>query len=141
MEIKLKYLRDIEPLPIIEQGDWQDLRVAEDVDLEKGEFAIIPLGIAMELPENCEAIIAPRSSTYKKYKIIQANSIGIVDNSYNGDNDEWCLPVIAMEKTHLSKNDRICQFRVFANQDKIDYKVVESLGNEDRKGFGSTGVQ
>lgn len=139
MEIKLKYIRDIEPLPIIEKGDWQDLRSAIDVDLEKGEFSIIPLGVAMELPQNCEAIIAPRSSTYKKYKIIQANSIGIIDNSYCGDNDEWCFAAIALEKTHINKNDRICQFRVLANQDKIDYKVVENLDNKDRGGFGTSG--
>ena len=141
MKIKIKYLTDIEPLPEIKQGDYQDLRCAEDIDLEKGEFKLIPLGIAMEIPVGCEAIVVPRSSTYKKYKIIQTNSIGIIDHSYCGDGDQWFMPVLAMEKTHISKNDRICQFRIFKNQDKLEFEVVESLGNEDRGGFGSTGTK
>lgn len=141
MDIKIKYLADIEPLPEIGQGDWQDLRCAEDIDLEPFEFKLIPLGVAMEVPEGCEAIVAPRSSTFKKYKIIQTNSIGVIDHSYCGDNDQWFMPVLAIEKTHISKNDRICQFRVLSNQEKIDWKVVDTLGNEDRGGIGSTGVK
>jgi dUTP pyrophosphatase len=139
MKIKIKYLADIEKLPEIEQGDWQDLRCAEDTLLKKGEFKLIPLGIAMELPKGYEALVVPRSSTFKKYKVVQTNSVGIIDCTYNGDNDQWCMPVLAMEDTFIPKNDRICQFRIFANQDKIEWEVVETLGNADRGGFGSTG--
>ena len=141
MRIKIKYIADIEPLPEIGQGDWQDLRCAEDIDLKKGEFKLIPLGIAMELPVGYEAHIVPRSSTYKKYKILQVNSMGVVDCSYNGDNDQWFMPVLAMEDTHIDKNDRICQFRLMKNQEEIEWDVVETLGNEDRGGCGSTGVK
>ena len=141
MKIRIKYLADIDRLPSIKLGDWQDLRAAEDIDLRAGEFRLIPLGVAMEIPKGFEAFVVPRSSTFKKYHIIQTNSVGIIDNSYNGDNDQWFMPVLAMDNTHISKNDRICQFRVFSNQDEIEWEVVETLGNENRGGFGSTGVQ
>lgn len=141
MDIRIKYLADIEKLEKIQKGDWIDLRAAEDVDLKKGEFKLIPLGIAMELPNGYEAHIVPRSSTYKKFKVIQANHMGIVDCSYCGDGDEWKMPVIAMEDTHISKNDRICQFRIMQNQPSITFNEVDTLGHEDRGGFGSTGVQ
>lgn len=141
MEIKVKYLADIEPIKAISGGDWYDLRASEDIDLEKGEFKLIPLGIAVQLPEGYEAIIAPRSSTFKKYKILQANSIGIVDEKYCGENDMWMMPVFAVDKTHISKNDRICQFRILEHQPSVPIEKVEMLGNADRGGFGSTGVQ
>lgn len=141
MKIRIKYLADIDRLPSIKLGDWQDLRCAEDIDLKQGEFKLIPLGIAMEIPKGFEALVVPRSSTFKKYRIIQTNSVGVIDNSYKGDNDQWFMPVLAMDNTHISKNDRICQFRVFSNQDEIEWEVVETLGNENRGGFGSTGVQ
>lgn len=139
MKIKIKYLADIEPIQTIECGDWIDLRAAEDVDLKNGEFKLIPLGIAMELPEGYEAIVAPRSSTFKKYHIIQTNSIGVIDCSYNGDEDQWFMPVFALGDCHIAKNDRICQFRLVKNQDKVDFDTVEFLNNENRGGFGSTG--
>lgn len=138
--IKIKYLSDIKPLEPFNNGDWIDLRSAENVDLECGEFYVIKLGVAMELPEGYEAHIVPRSSTYKKWGIIQVNNVGIIDNSYKGDNDEWMLPVIALRKTHIHKNDRICQFRIVKNQGYIMFDKVKSLGNNDRGGFGSTGV-
>lgn len=141
MKIRIKYLADIEKIGTIENGDWIDLRCAEDTTLKKGEFKLIPLGIAMELPEGHEAHIVPRSSTYKKYKIIQTNHMGIVDNSYCGNNDEWKMPVIAMEDTFIPKNDRICQFRVMKKQEEITFDEVDDLGNKDRGGFGSTGKQ
>ena len=139
MKIRVKYFTDIEPLQAIECGDWIDLRCAEDIDLKKGEFKMIPLGVAMELPKGYEAIVAPRSSTFKKYHIMQTNSIGIIDCSYNGDNDQWYMPVIAFEDSHINKNDRICQFRLLKNQDNVDFSAVTFLGNADRGGFGSTG--
>lgn len=140
MQIKIRYTRDIEPIYMTQKGDWVDLRCALDTTLKKGEYAIIPLGIAMELPEGYEAHIAPRSSTFKKYKILQTNSIGVIDNSYSGDNDEWGMPVIAMEDTFIPKNDRICQFRIIERQPQITFVEVDTLGNEDRGGFGSTGT-
>ena len=140
MEIKIKYVTDkIEKIAPIQKGNWIDLRASERVELKKGDFALIPLGVAMELPKGYEAHIAPRSSTYKNFGIIQANSVGIVDNSYCGDNDMWRCPVIAMRNTVIEVNDRICQFRVMEIQPEIEFKIVDSLGNEDRGGFGTTG--
>lgn len=139
--IKIKYCRDIKPIVIdSEVGNWIDLRSAVDVELEAGTFTVIPLGICVELPKDYEAIIAPRSSTYKKWGIIQVNSIGIIDSSYKGDDDEWGLPVIALWNTKIHKNDRICQFRILKRQPEIEFKIVEKLGNKNRNGFGSTGV-
>lgn len=137
--IKIKYLKDIEKIEKISKGDWIDLRAAEDVELKSGEFKIIPLGIAMEIPRGYEARLAPRSSTFKKWGVIQTNSIGVIDNSYSGDNDEWGMPVIAMRDTKINKNDRICQFRIVESQPEIEFVEVDTLGNADRGGFGSTG--
>ena len=139
MEIKIKYFTDIQPIEKIEKGDFIDLRSAEDIDLDAGDFAIIKLGVGMKLPEGYEAHIVPRSSTYKKWGIIQTNSVGIVDNSYSGDNDQWMMPVLAMRDTHISKNDRICQFRIVEKQPDVEFTVVEKLDDESRGGFGTTG--
>ena len=138
--IKIRYLADIEKINPIANGNWIDLRAAEDISLKRGEFKLIPLGIAMELPEGYEAIVAPRSSTFKKFGIIQANSIGVIDESYCGNNDEWKMPVIAVRDTVIQKNDRICQFRIIKHQPEIEFSVVSSLENADRGGFGSTGT-
>lgn len=140
MEIKIKYFTDVQPIEKIEKGDFIDLRSAEDIDLDAGDFAIIKLGVGMKLPEGYEAHIVPRSSTYKKWGIIQTNSVGIIDNSYSGDNDQWMLPVLAMRDTHISKNDRICQFRIVEKQPDVKFTVVEKLDDTSRGGFGSTGV-
>lgn len=137
--IKIKYLKDIEKIEKISKGDWIDLRAAEDVELKNGEFKIIPLGVAMEIPRGYEAHLAPRSSAFKKWGVIQTNSIGVIDNSYSGDNDEWGMPVIAMRDTKINKNDRICQFRIVESQPEIEFVEVDTLGNADRGGFGSTG--
>lgn len=140
-KIKIKYLADIDKVRKVKNSDWIDLRAAEDVALKAGDFKIIPLGIAVELPHGYEAIIAPRSSTYKNFGIVCANSIGVIDNSYNGDSDQWGFPAIALRDTVIHKNDRICQFRILFNQQPLEFNEVSSLGNEDRSGFGSTGVQ
>lgn len=139
-QIKIKYFTDIQPVEPIVKGDWIDLRAAEDITLRKGDFALIPLGVAIELPAGYEAIVAPRSSTLKKFGVIQANSIGVIDESYCGDNDQWMMPVIAVRDTEIKKNDRICQFRIFKHQPSIHFKCVNVLGNNDRHGFGSTGT-
>ena len=137
--IKIKYLRDIQKIERFNVGDWIDLRAAEDIVMSKGEFRLIPLGVAMELPEGYEALVAPRSSTFKKYGILLANSIGIIDESYKGDGDEWHFPALATKNIIIAKNERICQFRIIAHQPMIHLKEVESLGNADRGGIGSTG--
>ena len=142
-QIRIKYFTDaIERLTYIDgKSDWIDLRAAADVTLKKGEFKLIPLGVAMELPEGYEAHVVPRSSTFKNYGIIQTNSCGIIDGTYCGDDDMWRMPVYAVRDTVIHVNDRICQFRIFENQPKIMFDEVESLGNKNRGGFGSTGKQ
>ena len=142
VNIKIKYFDDeIEKLKYIDgKSDWIDLRASEDVVLKKGEFKLIPLGIAMELPKGYEAHVVPRSSTFKNFGLIMTNSEGIIDNTYCGDNDMWKFPAIAMRDTVVHKNDRICQFRIMRNQPTIEFEEVNTLGNEDRSGFGATGV-
>lgn len=139
LEIKIKYMTDIKPITISDNGDWIDLRSSIDIDLNFLEFTYIPLGVCMELPKGYSAIIAPRSSTYKKWGIVVANSIGIIDESYNGDHDEWHLPVIALRHTHIYKNDRICQFRIIRKSPDIDFIPVKTLNSSNRGGLGSTG--
>jgi dUTP pyrophosphatase len=139
MNIKIKYMTDIKPITVSDNGDWIDLRAAIDIDLNFLEFTYIPLGVCMELPKGYSAIIAPRSSTYKKWGIVVANSIGIIDESYNGDHDEWHMPVIALRHTHIYKNDRICQFRIIKKSPDIEFVPVTTLGNVNRGGLGSTG--
>lgn len=141
--IKIKYFTDkIEKLTYIDgKSDWIDLRAAESVDLKRGDFKLIPLGVAMELPKGYEAHIVPRSSTFKNFGIIQTNHQGVIDSSYCGDNDEWKMPVYAMRDTHIEVNDRICQFRIMENQPKIQFEEVKALTGVDRGGFGTTGKQ
>lgn len=141
--IKIKYLSDkIEKLKYIDgKSDWIDLRSAEDIELKKGEFKLIPLGIAMQLPEGYEAHIVPRSSTFKNYGIIQTNHMGVVDETYCGDNDQWFMPVYALRDTTIKTNDRVCQFRIMEHQPSIVFDEVETLNNADRGGHGSTGKQ
>ena len=124
----------------IAQGDWIDLRAAETVELKAGEFKIISLGVSMKLPEGYEAHVVPRSSTYKKWGVLQTNHMGVIDNSYSGDNDIWGMPVIAMRDTVINKNDRICQFRIVKKMDELSFEEVDHLTDKDRGGFGSTGV-
>lgn len=137
--IKIKYLRDIDEIKVAKNGDWIDLRAAETVELKAGEYAMIPLGIAMELPAGYEALVAPRSSTFRKYGVILVNSIGIIDESYRGDGDEWNFLAFAVRDTIIPKNERICQFRIIEHQPPVTFETVETLGNPDRGGIGSTG--
>ena len=138
-QIKVKYMRGVQKIERFNVGDWIDLRAAEDISLKAGEFKLIPLGVAMELPRGYEALVAPRSSTFKKMHILLANSIGIIDESYKGDNDEWHFPAYAVKDTNIRKNERICQFRIIQHQPLIHLLEVEHLGNADRGGIGSTG--
>ena len=143
MEIKIKYFSNIEELKNIggNKSDWIDLRAAKTIELKAGEFKLIPLGVAMELPKGYEAHIVPRSSTFKNFGIIQTNHQAVIDESYCGDNDQWFYPVYALRDTIINFNDRICQFRIVEKQPLINFTKVDSLENADRGGFGSTGKQ
>lgn len=142
-KIRIKYFSDkIDRMEYIDgKSDWIDLRASETVELKAGEFKLIPLGVAMELPAGYEAHVVPRSSTFKNYGILQVNSCGIIDGSYCGDEDMWRMPVYATRDTVIAANDRICQFRIMKNQPVIEFDEVKFLGNDSRGGFGSTGKQ
>lgn len=149
MEIKIKYHADIDKIEKISIGDWIDLRCAEDTFVQVGDAKNISLGVSMKLPEGYEAIVAPRSSTYKKYGIIMTNSIGVIDNSYSGTNDIWQFPARCLEAmtvsegcpgTFIHKNDRICQFRIQKKMEEVEFIEVDELDSVDRGGFGSTGT-
>jgi dUTP pyrophosphatase len=139
MKIKIKYFSDIEPIEKISVGDWIDLRASMSVSLKKGECGLIPLGVGMILPDGYEAHVLPRSSTPGRFGIMCANSMGVIDNSYSGDADEWHFPALAIRDTVICKGDRIAQFRIIKNQPSIEFEVVEHLNEISRGGFGSTG--
>lgn len=142
VEIPIKYFSDaIEHIQKIDVGDWIDLRAAENVVLRSGEYKLIRLGVGMILPEGYEAHVVPRSSTFKNFGIIQANSFGVIDNSYSGDADEWHFPAIALRYTSIRIGDRICQFRIMRKQPPIDFLTVDRLNTESRGGIGSTGTR
>lgn len=138
--IKIKYHDDdIIRIEKIAKSDWIDLRTAQDTLLEAGQFKMIPLGVSMELPEGYEALVIPRSSTFKKYGVLLSNSIGLIDEAYKGDGDIWQFPAYATREVFIPKNTRICQFRIIEHQPEIEFEEVFVLGNGDRGGFGSTG--
>ena len=148
MKIKIKYFDNAKELNMIEKGNWCDLYANKDMFIPEGEKMMIPLGVAMQLPEGYEAHVVPRSSTFKTWGIIQTNHIGIIDNSYCGDNDQWFYPAYCLEPknfidnqygTLIRKGDKIAQFRIIELQPKLEFEKVELLGNKDRGGFGSTG--
>lgn len=140
MNIKIKYFdKEIDKVEKISKGDLIDLRAAETVEMKKGDFKLIPLGVGMKLPDGYKANMYPRSSTYKNFGIIQANSVGQIDNSYSGDTDEWRFPAIALRNTVIHKNDRICQFEIQKIQPEIEFIEVEHLDEVSRGGIGSTG--
>ena len=139
-QIKIKYHSDeIEKIAAIENGDWIDLRSAEKVELKAGDARIISLGVSMKLPEGYEAHVVPRSSTFKTWGVIQTNHMGVIDNSYCGDNDVWRMPVYATRDTVINVGDRICQFRIIKKMDPVEFMIVDNLEGKDRGGFGSTG--
>lgn len=153
--IRIKYFDDAKKLEKISKGDWIDLYANKDMFIPEGSRAMIPLGVAMELPEGYEAHLAPRSSTFKTWGIIQTNSVGVVDHSFMGDNDQWHMPVYCLMSkcgmrdsdgmivrgTWIHKGDKIAQFRIMEIQPEIEFVEVEHLGNADRNGFGSTGTR
>ena len=137
--IPIKYHADIYPLEKTENGDWIDLRVAEDVELKKGEFKYISLGVSMKLPEGYEALVIPRSSTFKTWGVIQTNHCGLIDNSYCGNDDVWMFPALATRDVLIEKNSRICQFRIQKKMGDLVFDTVDDLGTENRGGLGSSG--
>lgn len=138
--IRVKYfVKGLEPLEKISVGDWIDLRAGETVTIKKGDYYLIRLGVGMILPDGYEALVLPRSSTPYKFGIMVANSMGVIDNSYCGDLDEWKFPAVAIRDTVIKKGDRIAQFRIVENQPKITFKTVANLKPKSRGGLGSTG--
>lgn len=156
MNIKIKYFDGARKLEVISKGNWIDVYANEDIMIEEGKRAMIPLGFAMQLPEGFEAHLAPRSSTFKTWGIIQTNHVGVIDNSYCGDNDQWFYPAYCLmgkktiydreigefiKYTEIKKGDKIAQFRIIEIQPSIEFEEVEVLGNDDRGSFGSTGTR
>ena len=137
--IKVRYHADIYPLEKTEEGDWIDLRVAEDVEMKAGEYKLIPLGVSMQLPPGYEALVIPRSSTFKHWGILQTNSCGLIDNSYCGDDDIWYFPAIATRDVLIEKNSRICQFRIQKKMKNVKFQTVNTLNNVNRGGLGHSG--
>lgn len=141
LTIKIKYHNDkLERIKKFAEGDWIDLRAAKTVELKAGERKIISLGVSMKLPDGYEAHVVPRSSTCKKWAVLQTNHMGVIDNSYCGDGDVWGMPVLALEDTVINLNDRICQFRIVEKQPDLEFEEVDHLDGENRGGFGSTGT-
>ena len=140
MEIKIIYHNpNLQHIEKIEKGDWIDLRASQNYHLKAGEFTLIDLGVSMKLPDGYEAHVAPRSSTFKNYGIIQTNSVGIIDNSYSGTNDIWKMPVYATRDCSIQINDRICQFRIVEKMPSVCFEETNTLDSVNRSGFGSTG--
>lgn len=142
MEIKIKYHNEgVEKIAKIPNGDWIDLRAAETVAMKAGEFKLISLGVSMKLPDGYESHVVPRSSTFKKWGVLQTNSMGVIDNSYCGENDIWRFPAFAMRDTVIEEGDRICQFRIVKKMEPVEFVEVEHMDDADRGGFGSTGAK
>ena len=143
MEAKLKikyHVKELEKLRYIDgKSDWIDLRVAENVSMKQGEYRLISMGISVEIPKGYEMLIVPRSSAYKNFGILQTNAMGVVDESFCGDNDIIHMPILAMRDTEIHINDRIGQFRLMPHQPEVHFIEVDHLDNEDRGGFGPTG--
>ena len=154
LKIKVKTFNGQKLPVIIDKGDWIDLRAAATCTINPGEYKLLNLGIAVELPKGFEAIVAPRSSTFKNFGIICANSFGVIDNSYNGDMDEWKFPAFSPTGSMIQVGDRICQFRIQLSQkatiwqkikwllsNGIKIERVEKLNTINRGGIGSTGKE
>ena len=139
MKVKVKYHIDIDKIQGIDVGDMIDLRCAEDTYMKAGEYKQIPLGVSMKLPDKHFAIVVPRSSTFKKYGILMANSVGVIDHKYCGTNDIWAFVAYATRDTFIPKNERICQFTVIKRREYLEFEEVDELEDPDRGGFGSTG--
>lgn len=141
LKVSVKYHADITPLTKTKRGDWIDLRAAKTVKMKAGEFKLISLGVSMKLPSGYEAVIVPRSSTFKTWGIIQTNHFGVIDNSYSGTNDIWKFPAYATRDCVIEKDSRICQFRIQERMGNIEFDTVDRLNSKNRGGFGSSGIK
>ena len=146
MKIRIKYFEGATKLKKISKGNWIDVYASKDIFVPLNERAMVPLGFALELPQGWEGHLAPRSSTFKTWGIIQTNSVGVVDDTYIGDNDQWHMPVYCLQAKHdngtwIRTGDKIGQFRIMEVMPEIEFEEVESFGNQDRGGFGTTGVK
>ena len=154
MKIRIKYFEGATKLKKISKGNWIDVYACKDIFVPLNERSMVPLGFALELPEGWEGHLAPRSSTFKTWGIIQTNSVGVVDDTYIGDNDQWHMPVYCLQGkdiesengeevkgTWIRKGDKIGQFRIMEVMPEIEFEEVESFGNKDRGGFGTTGTK
>lgn len=139
MEILVKRHSDIQLPEKVASGDWVDLRAA-DYDIKTGDYGIIRLGVSMKLPKGYGGILAPRSSLFLRTGLLQSNSVGVFENSYCGDEDEWGFPYLATRDVYIHKGDRVCQFMVYPLQPSLTFVEVEHLPDSSRGGFGSTGV-
>lgn len=140
LDVKIKLFDGAELPKIVDVGDWIDLATPKEITLKEGEMALIPLGVAMELPKEYEAIVVPRSSAHQRWGLWQTNSISVIDEAYKGDNDQWFLPVQASWDVTIPRGTRICQFRIIKHQPRIRFVPVEKLDNANRGGHGSTGT-
>lgn len=163
MKIRIKYFDGATKLEKIAKGNWIDVYARKDIFIPEGSRGMIPLGFALELPPGWEGHLAPRSSTFKSWGIIQTNSVGVVDDTYIGDNDEWHLPAfclvgqtveksgailsdgvtvtpVEVKGTWIKKGDKIGQMRVMEVQPDFELEEVLEFGNADRGGFGTTGT-
>ena len=138
--IQIKYWPNSPHLTVNPDGSWIDLYTYEETVLRAGQFKIIPLGVAMKLPDSYEANIVPRSSTFKRWGILQTNSFAVIDPSYCGDSDQWGYPVVASKDITIPKGTRLCQFRINKVQPEIIFQETESLSRNSRGGFGTSGV-
>lgn len=144
MELIVKYVGDAYGDTGIMQNegsDWIDLRANQDYHYAKGEEFLLDLGVCIKVPDGYEAHLAPRSSSFRKYHLIQTNGVGVVDGAYSGDEDVWKMPVYAMNNGRVFKGDRICQFRIIEKQPTLDIVTTDVMPTPSRGGFGSTGIK
>lgn len=156
MDIRIKYIdKYMIKLKKVDKGNWIDVRASKVfingiekewsnsgiIHYKKGDRVLVKLGFAMELPKGYEAFICARSSTFRNYGLMLVNSMGIIDTSYCGDEDEWMADFISYDDNYIVKNDRIAQFRIIESMGNINFNEVKFLDNKNRGGFGSTGVE
>ena len=158
LQAEIKYLEGARELTKISKGDLIDLYAYEDVFVPYMGQTLISLGFSLKLPKGYMAKLYPRSSTFKTWGLIQTNHVGIIDNSYCGNNDIYMYPVqctmakqtekvminghkVTISGTWIKKGDRICQMEICKVPPTIEFNKVDDLQTEDRGGFGSTGTK
>ena len=139
-DINIKYWPNAAHLEVNSNGSWIDLYTYEETVLHQGDFVIIPLGVAMKLPQGFEANMVPRSSTFKRWGVIQTNHFAVIDPTYCGNDDMWGYPVYATRDITIPKDTRLCQFRINIVQPHIIFNEVTSLNEDSRGGFGTSGA-